>query len=157
MILFLKICTLGLSLIGICIFLYIKISKYNRKKESNDWLVGDLICVEKEDKLLKLNGWSENSLYVEIKGINNKISWSQFLYNKSAMWRRNWNECKEYMGDKEPGFSPDLENRANGLKINGTPVEFLTEIECDIFLKQALKEENYELADAIRKRMERFR
>lgn len=41
--------------------------------------------------------------------------------------------------------------------IDGKPVETLSEIECEIYLKKALEEEAYELADAIRKRSEKFR
>jgi hypothetical protein len=39
----------------------------------------------------------------------------------------------------------------------GVPIETLTETLCEIHLKQSLKDEDYELADKIRKRMEKFR
>jgi NACalpha-BTF3-like transcription factor len=60
------------------------------------------------------------------------------------------------MGEKKPGFSPGLKT-STILKVDDKPVETLTEVECEIYLKKALKEENYELADAIRKRAEKFR
>jgi hypothetical protein len=41
--------------------------------------------------------------------------------------------------------------------IDGQPIETLNEIMCEIYLKQAISQENYELADKLRKRMERFR
>jgi hypothetical protein len=60
------------------------------------------------------------------------------------------------MGDQKPGFTPVLVPVAQ-LSVDGKPVETLSEIECEIYLKKALEEEAYELADAIRKRSEKFR
>jgi hypothetical protein len=42
-------------------------------------------------------------------------------------------------------------------KIDGKAIELLTEIECQIYLKKSLDEENYELADKIRKQMQKYR
>ena len=42
-------------------------------------------------------------------------------------------------------------------KVNGKPIEVLSEIECEVQLKLAIEKEDYDLADKIRKRMEKFR
>jgi hypothetical protein len=154
--------TIAVILISLLfIFLLISFAAYSRKlskrkKETSDWEVGDLVAISGQDGLLKLVGWAEDYFYVEIDGIVNKTDWDTLRFNKSATWRRNWNECKEYMGEKKPGFSPGLKTSTH-LKVDGKPVETLTEVECEVYLKRALEEENYELATAIRKRAEKFR
>lgn len=43
------------------------------------------------------------------------------------------------------------------LKVNEKPVEMLNETECEAYLKKALEEEDYMLAEQIRKRLEELR
>lgn len=45
----------------------------------------------------------------------------------------------------------------DGKKYNGKLIDTMNEIECEVYLKKALEEENYTIADLIRKRMEKFR
>jgi hypothetical protein len=137
-------------------FMFYSLKMSNRKKETSDWKVGDHIRLFNQNGLVKLLGWSENAIYVEIEGAANKIEWDEFNFNKSVIWRRNWNDCGKYMGNQKPGFTPVLVPVAQ-LSVDGKPVETLSEIECEIYLKKALEEEAYELADAIRKRSEKFR
>ena len=63
------------------------------------------------------------------------------------------------MGSK-PGFNPHVEpekpNESSGT-IDGEPIETMSEIKCQVHLKKAIEEENYELADKLRKRLENFR
>jgi hypothetical protein len=43
------------------------------------------------------------------------------------------------------------------LLVDGQPIETMNETLCKIHLEKALKEEKYELAEALRKRLENFR
>jgi hypothetical protein len=129
-----------------------------RKKETSDWMVNDLISIIGNNNLVKVLGWSKDALFIESGKNVEKISWSKFSFNKSVAWRRNFNGCKDYMGTKKPGFGPKLdEDAVSSHKVEGKPVELLSEIECQIYLKKAIEEENYELADSIRKQMEKYR
>ena len=62
---------------------------------------------------------------------------------------------------KDPGFDSGvreegLSNSAS-LSIDGHLIETMNETLCKIYLEQAIKEEKYEIAEAIRKRLENFR
>jgi hypothetical protein len=142
----------------------------NRKSEFKDWKVGDLIILKPDSSeyykikqsgktMAPVLGWTENEIYLEIDGTTHKCEWECFSDNKSAIWRRNYESCKKSMG-VEPGFKPgvsDMNSSLSGKKIDGKVIELLTEIECEIYLKTAIKEEDYNLAELIRKRMEKFR
>ena len=60
----------------------------------------------------------------------------------------------------EPGFNPHVEpeksNTPSGT-VEGEPIETMNETMCQVYLKKAIEEENYELADRLRKRLENFR
>lgn len=135
---------------------------YNRliKRESQSWQVGDLVSVSEYIdhgvELYELVGWSRSNIYVKTKAGVTKLKRSVLNYNKSASWRVNHDECVAFMGC-EPGFSPELTHVDSSEKIDGKPIELLTEIECQVYLKQALEKEDYKLAETIRKRMENFR
>ena len=131
--------------------------KKGRKKETSDWQVGDLLVINGQDNMVSLLGWSEEAFYIELENAVHKIEWTQFKFNKSAIWRRNHKSCEDYMGS-QPGFKPGLKDEVSTKsKINDKPIELLSEVECQVYLKKALEEENYELADAIRKQMEKYR
>ncbi len=131
--------------------------KKGREKETSDWNVGDLIAINSKDSMVTVVGWSGEAFYVEMDNVVHKMEWSQFKFNKSAIWRRNHKSCEDYMGAK-PGFKPGIKNEVSTQsKINDKPIDLLSEVECQIYLKKALEEENYELADAIRKQMEKYR
>jgi hypothetical protein len=157
-----------LGLLGIVMFSrYITLT--SRKSEFKDWMVGDMLILsrssveyrdlkESGQTLAKVVGWNENDLYIKIGKVTYKSSWDCFESNKSALWRRNYNECKSAMG-VDPGFSSDVADTKtiSSKTFNGVSIELMNEIQCYAYLKQALDTEDYEAADLIRKRMENFR
>jgi len=157
-----------LGLLGIVMFSrYITLT--SRKDEFKDWMVGDMLILSRSSveyrdlkelgqNLAKVVGWNENDLYLKIGKATYKSSWECFQSNKSALWRRNYNECKSAMG-VDPGFSSDVADTKtiSSKTFNGVSIESMNETQCYAYLKQALDTEDYEAADLIRKRMENFR
>ena len=86
--------------------------------------------------------------------------WGSIDINKSDYWRTQYNNCKEFMG-KNPSFKPRVKYNSPSLsgtnKVDGQPIETMSETMCEVYLKQAIENENYELAEKLRKRLERFR
>ena len=143
----------------------------SRKSEFKDWKVGDLLILKNSStehyqitkmgkSMAKVLGWTEYHLYLEIGDSTHKCSWDCFRDNKSAIWRRNYDNCKLSMG-VEPGFKPGVSDASSstlsGKQYDGKPIELLTEVECEVYLKKAIEEEDYDMAELIRKRMEKFR
>ena len=142
----------------------------NRKKKCKDWKVGDKLILtrygdyssivtknHKEFAILK--GWSLTDLYIDCgDGSVYKVDWDVLLNNKSDLWRQNYEEAKKVMG-VNPGFSGGVgdESESTGKKVDGKPVDLMSEIECEVYLKQAIKNEDYDTAELIKKRMEKFR
>lgn len=141
-----------------------------RALEFKDWEIDDCIIVNdwvlKADlqknnrKYAKLKGWNVNNIYIEIgDGLVYKQKWGILDVNKSASWRRNFKECELAM-KKKPDFNGDfydtteIENNDN---IDGKSILLLTEVECEAYLKIALDNEDYDLAEKIRKQMEKYR
>ena len=62
---------------------------------------------------------------------------------------------------KTPAFNEHVKSSSKSFdstdSVDGTPIETMSETLCQIHLKRAIEEENYELADKIRKRLENFR
>jgi hypothetical protein len=153
----------GYIICGIClavsagIIIRSKVKKAWRISEYSDWQVGDLVCTWSSDTLYTVLGWELSGFYIEKDGATHKIDWDKFNFNKSAIWRRNYQACEKAMG-KDPGFSADLKNgnRPSG-NIDGKHIDLLTEIECQVYLKQALDSENYELAEKIKEQMKKYR
>ena len=54
-------------------------------------------------------------------------------------------------------FSGGVGESSIGRIYNGKPIDVMSEIECEVYLKKALEEEDYDTAELIRKRMEKFR
>jgi hypothetical protein len=141
-----------------------------RRKEFKDWKVGDLLILKtnstehyqitKEGKsMAKVLGWTEDHLYLEIDNSTRQCSWDCFSDNKSAIWRRNYDNCKLAMG-VDPGFNSavrDSSSSLSGKKVEGKAIELLSEVECEVYLKKAIENEDYDTAELIRKRMEKFR
>jgi len=133
------------------------LKKRSRKKEYSDWQVGDTVYLVNSDSLHILLGWEPGAFYIEKDETVHRVEWDNFNYNKSAIWRRNHRACEKAMG-KDPGFVPGLgERKKINDQIDGKPIDLLSEIECQIYLKQALETENYELAEKIKKQMEKYR
>ena len=166
----------GFVLAGIILgYIHYSIKIHNRKKQCATWEVGDIIIVKWHEvsngltkelqkngnsRVVKLSGWNEDSIMFEF---NNKTfieEWKSIDVNKSDYWRTQHNNCKNFMG-KDPGFNPIVKDKVPSSSdtdmIDGQPIETLSEIMCEVYLKQAIENENYELADKLRKRMERFR
>ena len=154
----------GALLIG---FLYHTIQLNLRKSEFKDWIVGDKLILKTSSveytKIQKLNqslgnvvGWNVDNIYLKIGDTTHKCEWSCFDSNKSALWRRNYDECKKYMG-VDPGFNAELGESNSKAKIRGKTIELLSEVECEVYLMIAIDEEDYDTAELIKRRMEKFR
>jgi hypothetical protein len=154
----------GALLIG---FLYHTIQLNSRKSEFKDWIVGDKLILKTSSveytEIQKLNqslgnvvGWNVDNIYLKIGDTTHKCEWSCFDSNKSALWRRNYDECKKYMG-VDPGFNAELGESNSKAKIHGKTIELLSEVECEVYLKIAINEEDYDTAELIKRRMEKFR
>jgi len=154
----------GALLIG---FLYHTIQLNSRKSEFKDWIVGDKLILKTSSveytEIQKLNqslgnvvGWNVDNIYLKIGDTTHKCEWSCFDSNKSALWRRNYDECKKYMG-VDPGFNAELGESNSKAKIRGKTIELLSEVECEVYLKIAINEEDYDTAELIKRRMEKFR
>ena len=48
-------------------------------------------------------------------------------------------------------------NETDGNKVNGKSIDNMNETECQSYLNKAIEDEDYELADKIRKQLEKFR
>ena len=168
------------AVLGIALILILRdfIKTRNRKSECKDWKSGDMIILDQYNgdtayKALKdsgkmyakLCGWSMDSIYVDVHdGSVYKIEWSEVKLNKSALWRKNYDEAKKVMGTN-PDFSPEIVQQgksksstsSTGGKIDGKEIDLLSEVECQVYLKLAIDEEDYQSAELIRKRMEHFR
>ena len=74
------------------------------------------------------------------------------LHEALFKYMRMLNEDLAYIkgGDIYTNDSPD------GGKTNGKDISSMNETECQAYLKQALEEEDYELAEKIRKQLEKF-
>ena len=129
------------------------------KKEIKDWQVGDVISVyfHGEEQLKKLLGWTLDNVYVENEDSTYKLEISKVVFNKSAIWRRNYDECKSVM-KTEPGFKPGLGPKSSKSTLcDGKVIELMSEIECQVYLKQAIESEDFETASKIREQMKKFR
>jgi hypothetical protein len=86
----------------------------SRKSEFKDWIVGDKIILKPNSieyfeiqkfhnpqinqNLGNVVSWNEYNIYIKIGDMVHKCEWSWFDSNKSALWRRNYDECKNYVG-----------------------------------------------------------
>ena len=85
-----------------------------------------------------------------------QVNWSVMNFNKSATWRKNYEDAKKVMGC-DPDFSGGVGESSIGRIYDGKPIDVMNEIECEVYLKKALSEEDYDTAELIKKRMEKFR
>lgn len=146
----------------------------NRRAKCKNWKIGDKIALKSNDykNILRnknkdfaiLKGWDLEHLYIDCgDGMVYQVSWSVMDFNKSAIWRENYENAKKFMGCN-PAFTYEVNDSRggskssfDGQKYEGKVIEVMSEIECEVYLKKALEEENYEAADLIRKRKENFR
>ena len=138
----------------------------NRKSKCKSWKIGDKLVLNRGDyhrELEKnkvdyaiLKGWSLDSLYINCgDDFVHKVSWSCLNMNKDDNWRQNYEQAKKVMGC-DPAFPNGVGTTDKG-KVDGKPIELLSEIECEVQLKLAIGNEDYTLADKLRKRLEKFR
>lgn len=153
---------------------YTFIQRMSRKSRSKNWKIGDVILYDylnlsyelklviKEKKLnsLTLSGWNGDNVFYTVDKTCYCEKWGTIDSNKSQIWRDNYNNCKTFMG-KTPAFDEYVKKSSGGFgekdSVDGVPIETMNETLCQIHLKRAIEEENYELADKIRKRLENFR
>jgi hypothetical protein len=147
------------------VFLIRKSVRNARKRKMSTWQVGDIIILTTGEGILR--GWTLDFIYISKQDspkTTKKLKINRLEYNKSAYWRNNFDECQKTMG-VEPQFNRDAvasmassNGRRNGSKIiDGKSIELLTEIECQIYLKECLKDEDYETAELIKKQLEKYR
>lgn len=139
-----------------------------RKKEAAKWKVGDKVVLhacscrnslkEKGKDYADLLGWDDKHIYVSDGEYTYKEERSKLDFNKSSSWRENYNSCKDYMG-VNPKFSGSISDKTETIdgEIDGIRIELMNETQCQVYLKKAIEEENYEAAEKIRNRMEAFR
>jgi hypothetical protein len=154
-----------LMIIGICG----SVKDKNRKKTCKNWKVGDKLSLIRGDyhrileqnskEFATLEGWDLNNLYISCgNNMTYKVNWSVMTFNKSATWRQNYDDAKKVMGC-EPGFTGGVgeSSKSTGKKVDGKPVDLMNEIECEVYLKRAIENEDFNAAELIKKRMEKFR
>ena len=141
----------------------------NRRARCKNWKVGDKLslCKGRHNDILEhrkkeyaiLKGWDLENLYIDCgDNMVYQVNWSVMNFNKSAIWRENYENAKKVMGC-DPAFSGGVgESSTLTNRIYcGKPIDTMNEIECEVYLKKALDEEDYETADLIRQRQEKFR
>ena len=156
--------------IVVLIFLLGVVINNDRKKQIKIWKVGDELLLGKckefdillsnDKEYAKLLGWTLNNLFIDCgDDIVRKVRWTTLEANKSALWRQNYDEAKKIMG-VNPGFSSDMmdgEIESTGKHYDGKLIDLMNEIECQVYLKKALKNEDYDVAELIKQRMNNFR
>ena len=150
----------------------------NRRKQFRHWRIGDKILLYKNNvasrtlenyrkEYAELLGWSTDYLYLDCgDGITNQVKWNVMEGNKSAAWRKNFDDAKKEMGIN-PAFPYDamsLPEYSNddflipiSKKFQGKDISLMTETECQVYLKIAIDNDDYSTAELIRKRLENFR
>jgi hypothetical protein len=141
----------------------------NRRARCKNWKVGDKLSLcrgnykdileRKKKSFAILRGWDLENLYIDCgDDMIYQVDWSVMNFNKSATWRKNYEDAKKFMGC-DPGFSGGVgeESESTGKTYSGKPIDLMNEIECEVYLKKALDAEDYDTAELIKKRMEKFR
>lgn len=157
-----------LLIIGLVV-IWGSIQDKNRKTKCKNWKVGDKLSLcrgnykdileRKKKSFAILKGWDIKNLYIDCgDDMIYQVDWDVMNFNKSATWRKNYDEAKKVMGC-DPAFSNSVgeESESTGKTYSGKPIDLMSEIECEVYLKKALEEEDYDTAELIKKRMEKFR
>lgn len=145
-----------------------------RQVEMKGWEIGDKLILTEEwwRKLESVNqsygvlkGWDEEHVYVQFGSNVSQLEYHDIKHNKSWIWRENYRKCEEFMG-KAPLFDAVIQDHGWDNKkdepkqdgtIHGKNISELTETECQVYLKECLENEEYELAEMIKEQMEKFR
>ena len=143
-----------------------------RKQRSKGWKPGDVLILEQVHTSLELYretkkgngkpvlaGWNRHNVFINVGDMTYTENWNAIEANKSDIWRKHYYSCNSYMGVK-PNFSPvvnsDITESSSDM-VDGQSISTLNETMCQIYLKQALESENYELAEMLKKRLENFK
>lgn len=169
-----------LNSLGITLFIYIiyKIRNYYYfKNKFKYWEIGDEIYLfvnkvkifnpevnlPNNKHSFELYGWNKNKVFLNINGRITYIEMKCVDFNNTAIWRKYFDDCYDIMG-KSPNFKRNnfFKNINNDEPkkddiLDGKSIDSLTETECQVYLKIVIKQENYELAEKIKKQMEKFR
>jgi len=144
------------------------IQEKNRKKRCQSWKIGDklALCKGRHNDILStkrkeyaiLKGWDLDHLYIDCgDDMVYQVNWSVMNFNKSDSWRKNYENAKKVMGC-DPAFNGGVGDSSPAGRIyDGKQIDLMNEIECEVYLKKALDEEDYDTAELIKKRMEKFR
>jgi hypothetical protein len=144
------------------------IQEKSRRRRCKSWKIGDklALCKGKHNDILNnkrkefaiLKGWDLDNLYIDCgDDMVYQVDWSVMNFNKSDIWRRNYENAKKVMGCN-PAFSGGVGDSSPAGRIyDGKQIDLMNEIECEVYLKKALDEEDYDTAELIKKRMEKFR
>ena len=163
---FLGVILLIVALVGVGSSIHDK----NRRAKCKNWKVGDKLALyrgnryydildRKKKEFAILKGWDLENLYIDCSDdMIYQVDWSVMNFNKSAIWRENYENAKNFMGcDPAFGRSVGESSESTGRIYDGKPIDLMNEIECEVYLKKVLEEEDYDTAELIKKRMEKFR
>lgn len=117
------------------------------------------ILQQKKREFAILKGWDLENLYIDCgDNMIYQVDWPIMNFNKSAIWRENYENAKNFMGC-DPAFTGHVGDGSSSINriYQGKSIDSMNEIECEVYLKKALEEEDYETADMIRQRQEKFR
>lgn len=167
--------SLGMS---ISIYFIIKLSRYvYYKNKFKYWEIGDdiYLFVNKvkiynpevnlpyNKRSFELYGWNKNKVFLNINGRLTYIEMNCVEFNNTAIWRKHFDDCYNIMG-KSPNFKRnnvfkniDKDEPKKDNILDGKSIDSLTETECQVYLKIAIEQEKYELAEKIKKQMEKYR
>jgi hypothetical protein len=160
---------LGIVLFGLTLIVVGgSIKDKTRKSRCKSWKIGDKLALNKgryndiltnkRKEFAILKGWDLDNLYIDCgDDMVYQVDWSVMNFNKSDIWRKNYEKAKKVMGC-DPAFNGGVvDSNSVGKIYDGKPIDTMNEIECEVYLKKALDEEDYDTAELIKKRMEKFR
>jgi hypothetical protein len=142
----------------------------SKKYISKGWKIGDLVkvtdsgtTINDTKSLHTLLGWNLEYVFLEEDFVVHKCSWSHIVFNKSAEWRRNYDECEKFMNVKPEiprsimnldDMKQEFEEPLSGPSYYDKEINKLNETECNILLNKAIEEENFEIAELIKRRIQ---
>lgn len=151
-----------------CFFKYL--SGKSPLKQTKNWKINDVVFLKNDRNPYKLSGWNKEHFFVITGEEVMRVNWDRFQCNKSSIWRQHFDNCVKDMGFKpsfNSGVSYEQELELAGIKnedapdiqdtYNGKPIVLLTETECQIFIKECLEKEDYDMAEKIKKQLEKYR
>lgn len=159
------------SIIAFIISIIVLVS-YSRRKTMKNWKVGDKLKMDVFSQIGKsmqhndikhatLLAWSSPSeILIKVKGRVHKTKYGEIDENLSCDLRRMEERIRKTMN--QPDFDIDkliqnTDNSSENSFCDGIPIETMSETQCEVYLKKALKSQEFEIAAEIRERLKRFR